>query len=121
MTNKINTVLKAIIDRIEGALLSDTAKNPKLNVNTTTSVLSARSYPTEDPQCSTYIHGNFTYVTDFIIVEDISLIIDPRLSQVVLGEPFIEISNVTHNPLEGVVIFDEKKLGSSYEVSLDDS
>ncbi|GJT98596.1 MAK10-like protein [Tanacetum coccineum] len=47
--------------------------------------------------------GNFTYVTDFMIVEDISSIIDPRLSQVVLGKPFIEISNMTHDPLEGVV------------------
>ncbi|GJY33563.1 hypothetical protein Tco_0418032 [Tanacetum coccineum] len=37
--------------------------------------------------------GNFTYVIDFMIVEDIRSILDPRLSQ--------------------VVIFDEKKLGSS--------
>ncbi|GJW93204.1 hypothetical protein Tco_0172876 [Tanacetum coccineum] len=29
--------------------------------------------------------GNFTYIIDFMIVEDISSIIDPRLSQVVLG------------------------------------
>ncbi|GJW99869.1 hypothetical protein Tco_0183783 [Tanacetum coccineum] len=36
--------------------------------------------------------GNFTYVTDFMIVEDISSIIDPRLSQVVLWKPFVEIS-----------------------------
>ncbi|GJT73137.1 hypothetical protein Tco_1032423, partial [Tanacetum coccineum] len=49
--------------------------------------------------------GNFTYVTEFMIVEDISSIIDPRLSQVVLGKPFIEISNMTHDPLEGVVRF----------------
>nr|GEV58343.1 MAK10-like protein [Tanacetum cinerariifolium] len=34
--------------------------------------------------------GNFTYVVDFMIVEDISSIIDHRLSQVVLGRPFIE-------------------------------
>ncbi|GJR81909.1 MAK10-like protein [Tanacetum coccineum] len=33
MTNKIDTVLKAITDRIAGALPSDTIKNPKLNVN----------------------------------------------------------------------------------------
>ncbi|GKB19917.1 hypothetical protein Tco_0853840 [Tanacetum coccineum] len=32
--------------------------------------------------------GNFTYVMDFMIVEDISSIIDPRLSQVVLGKTF---------------------------------
>ncbi|GJU56113.1 hypothetical protein Tco_1229827 [Tanacetum coccineum] len=49
--------------------------------------------------------GNFTYVVDFMIVEDISSIIDPRLSQVVLGRPFIEISNMTHDLLEGVVRF----------------
>ncbi|GKD49137.1 DNA-directed DNA polymerase [Tanacetum coccineum] len=52
MTNKIDTVLKAINDRITGALPSDTVKNPKLNVNSTSPVLSTRSYPTKDPQCS---------------------------------------------------------------------
>ncbi|GJR72316.1 retrotransposon ORF1 [Tanacetum coccineum] len=44
--------------------------------------------------------GNFTYVIDFMIIEDISSIIDPRLSQVVLGQPFVEISNMTHDPSE---------------------
>ncbi|GJY41209.1 hypothetical protein Tco_0428479 [Tanacetum coccineum] len=213
MTNKIDTVLKAITDRIAGTLPSDTVKNPKLG---TTIVLSARSYPTKDPQCSTHIHssintitihpkqpeesqdnepdvgqeengnlgninlnphlqpdplasiatelddgevmfieiirdddkpqnespnegegttmegpaimrrklnpredangvisnftgrikgmhifiGNFTYIVDFMIIEDISSIIDPRLSQVVLRKPFIEISNMTHDPPE---------------------
>ncbi|GJU55223.1 hypothetical protein Tco_1228937, partial [Tanacetum coccineum] len=48
MTNKIDTVLKAITDRIMGALPSNMVKNPKLS---TIPVLSARSYPTEDPQC----------------------------------------------------------------------
>ncbi|GJV53014.1 hypothetical protein Tco_1448755, partial [Tanacetum coccineum] len=56
MTNKIDTVLKAITDRMARALPSDTVKNPKLNVNSTSLVLSAHSYPTEDPQCSTRIH-----------------------------------------------------------------
>ncbi|GJS48534.1 hypothetical protein Tco_0598655 [Tanacetum coccineum] len=49
--------------------------------------------------------GNFTYIVDFMIVEDISSIVDPRLSQVVLGRPFVEISNMTHDPPEGVVRF----------------
>ncbi|GKE59736.1 hypothetical protein Tco_1510103 [Tanacetum coccineum] len=49
--------------------------------------------------------GNFSYVVDFMIVEDISSIIDPRLSQVVLGRPFIEISNMTQYPPKGVVRF----------------
>ncbi|GJY34845.1 hypothetical protein Tco_0419314 [Tanacetum coccineum] len=60
MTNKINIVLKAITDRIAGTLPSDTAKNPKLS---TYPVLSARSYPTEDPQCSTIVHGSINIVT----------------------------------------------------------
>ncbi|GJZ76733.1 retrotransposon ORF1 [Tanacetum coccineum] len=49
--------------------------------------------------------GNFTYVVKFMVVKDISSIIDPRLSQMVLGRPFIEISNMTHDPLEGVIRF----------------
>nr|GEW14196.1 MAK10-like protein [Tanacetum cinerariifolium] len=223
MTNKIDIVLKAITDQIMGALSSDTVKNPKLNVNSITSALYARSHPMEDPQSSSQIHslinviiicpkqpnkpqndksegedqeersnsknidtapphliihrfhlshkwknvdsreegpedkgsvmiegleleffdtfpirselayhrkldpredtnrgvrnftgrikgmhvfvGNFTYVIDFMIVEDISSIIDPRVSQVVLGKSFVEISNMTHDPLEGVVRF----------------
>ncbi|GJR32865.1 MAK10-like protein [Tanacetum coccineum] len=52
MANKINTFLKAINDRMTRALPSDTVKNPKLNVNPTSSVSSACSYPTEDPQSS---------------------------------------------------------------------
>ncbi|GJR98755.1 MAK10-like protein [Tanacetum coccineum] len=36
MTNKIDTVLKAITDQIIGALPSDMVKNPKLNANSTT-------------------------------------------------------------------------------------
>ncbi|GKC94098.1 hypothetical protein Tco_1159540 [Tanacetum coccineum] len=54
MTNKIDTVLKAITDGITEALPNDTVKNLKLNVNSTSPVLSARSYPMEDPQCSSH-------------------------------------------------------------------
>ncbi|GJS14021.1 hypothetical protein Tco_0408493 [Tanacetum coccineum] len=251
MTNKIDTVLKAITDRIAGTLPSDMVKNPKLRTHL---ISSARSYPIMDPQCSTQIHGtintitihpkqpqesqvngpkvkleednsgdtnsnphpqpntfafiatkqaqklnlmlellglvpqssnakficskeddgevmfieiirdgepqnedphevegataeepvveyfdtfptrdeltyhredanggisnftgrikgthvfigNFTYIVDFMIVEDISSILDPRLSQAVLGRPFIEISNMIHDPPKGVVRF----------------
>ncbi|GJR27903.1 hypothetical protein Tco_1104135 [Tanacetum coccineum] len=49
--------------------------------------------------------GNFTFVADFMIVEDISSIIDPRIIQVVLGKPFVDISNMTHDPPKGVVRF----------------
>ncbi|GJZ62999.1 MAK10-like protein [Tanacetum coccineum] len=51
MTNKIDTVLKAITDQIAGTLPSNTVKNPKLGTHL---FLSARSYPTIDPQCSSH-------------------------------------------------------------------
>ncbi|GJW42437.1 hypothetical protein Tco_0071236 [Tanacetum coccineum] len=60
MTNKIDTVLKAITDQIAGTLPSDTVKNPKLGTHP---VLSARSYPTEDPQSSTHIHSSINAIT----------------------------------------------------------
>ncbi|GJX33489.1 hypothetical protein Tco_0243344 [Tanacetum coccineum] len=60
MTNKIDTVLKAITDRIAGTLPSDTVKNPKLGTHL---VSSARSYPTMDPQCSTQIYGSINTIT----------------------------------------------------------
>ncbi|GJZ36442.1 hypothetical protein Tco_0582633 [Tanacetum coccineum] len=62
ITNKINTFLKVINDRITEALPSDTVKNPKLNDNSTSLVLSARSYPTKDPQCSSQIHGSINAI-----------------------------------------------------------
>ncbi|GJW25766.1 MAK10-like protein [Tanacetum coccineum] len=51
MTNKIDTMLKAIIDQIADTLPSDTVKNPKLGTHP---VSFARSYPTMDPECSSY-------------------------------------------------------------------
>nr|GEX28929.1 MAK10-like protein [Tanacetum cinerariifolium] len=43
-----------------GTLPRDTVKNPKLS---TYSVLSARSYPTENPQCSTQTHDSIKSIT----------------------------------------------------------
>nr|GEW10515.1 MAK10-like protein [Tanacetum cinerariifolium] len=60
--------------------------------------------------------GNFTYVIDFMIVEDISSIIDLRLSQVVLGKPFVEMSNMTHDLSEGVVKFTNKTNEITYKM-----
>ncbi|GKB70541.1 hypothetical protein Tco_0931953 [Tanacetum coccineum] len=54
MTDKIDTVLKAITNRMTGALPSDMVKNPKLNVNSTSLVFSTRSYLMEDPQCPSH-------------------------------------------------------------------
>ncbi|GJZ37384.1 hypothetical protein Tco_0583575 [Tanacetum coccineum] len=55
MTNKIDTVLKAITNRIAGTLPSDTVKNPKLRTHP---VSSARSYPTMDSHCLTQIQSS---------------------------------------------------------------
>nr|GFA37161.1 retrotransposon Orf1 [Tanacetum cinerariifolium] len=60
--------------------------------------------------------GNFTYVVDFMIVEDISSIIDLRLSQVVLGRPFIKVSNMTHDLPEGVVKFTNENDEVAYKM-----
>ncbi|GJR58536.1 hypothetical protein Tco_1500698 [Tanacetum coccineum] len=60
----------------------------------------------------------YRYLMNFMIVEDISSIIDPRLSQVVLGRPFIEISNMTHDLPKGVVRNEEdKRRGVDYVMS----
>ncbi|GJZ21504.1 reverse transcriptase domain-containing protein [Tanacetum coccineum] len=47
--------------------------------------------------------GNFTYITDFLIVEDIGSTIDPCLSHVELGKPFVKVSNMTYYPSIGIV------------------
>ncbi|GKC24362.1 hypothetical protein Tco_1026512 [Tanacetum coccineum] len=59
MANKIDTVLKAITDRIAGALPSDMVKNPKLSASP---VLSARSYLNMDPQFSNHIQGSINAI-----------------------------------------------------------
>ncbi|GKC32639.1 hypothetical protein Tco_1039933, partial [Tanacetum coccineum] len=159
MTNKIDTVLKAIIDQIACTLPSDMVKNPKLGTHLVLVMFIKIIRDDDEPQNEgpndgegatikepvveyfntfstrdelTYhkrkldprenangginnftgrikgMHvfmGNFTYVIDFMIVDDISSIIDLRLSQAVLGEPIVEISNMTHDPPEGVVRF----------------
>ncbi|GKC03415.1 hypothetical protein Tco_0995025 [Tanacetum coccineum] len=60
--------------------------------------------------------GNFTYVADFMIVEDIRSIIDLRLSQVLLGKPFVEISNMTHDLSLGVVKFTDGINDIAYKI-----
>ncbi|GJX31663.1 hypothetical protein Tco_0241518 [Tanacetum coccineum] len=64
MTNKIDTVLKAITDRIVGILPSDTVKNPKLS---TSPVLFACSYQKIDPQCSSYPSTSIIAKGGFVI------------------------------------------------------
>ncbi|GJW09432.1 hypothetical protein Tco_1575259 [Tanacetum coccineum] len=49
--------------------------------------------------------GNFTYIMDFLMVDDINLVIDPCLSRVVQGKPLVEVSNMTYDSSLGIVKF----------------
>ncbi|GKA51342.1 hypothetical protein Tco_0744538 [Tanacetum coccineum] len=60
------------------------------------------------PKQPTQVKKSLLHVRSVVFpttLKDISSIIDSRLSQVGLGKPFVKISNVTHDPPEGVVKF----------------
>nr|GEX50659.1 putative reverse transcriptase domain-containing protein [Tanacetum cinerariifolium] len=79
MTNKIDTVLKAITIRIAATLPSDTVKNPKLSA---TQVLSAHSYPTIVPQCSSHPSNSINDIKAYFK--------EATISQTNLQQPEIE-------------------------------
>ncbi|GKB51192.1 hypothetical protein Tco_0901945 [Tanacetum coccineum] len=49
--------------------------------------------------------GNMSYVMDFTILENIETNIDPSLSHVVFGRPFIEIAFLAINRKHGLMTF----------------
>ncbi|GKA70130.1 MAK10-like protein [Tanacetum coccineum] len=114
MTNKIDTVLKAITDRIAGTLPSDTVKNPKLS---TTLVFSARSYPTEDPQCSTHIHSSNNAITIHPKQLEESQVNDPDIGQEEKGNLGNTNSNLNPqpDPLAFIATEQVRKLNSILE------
>jgi hypothetical protein len=61
--------------------------------------------------------GNFTYVTDFVIVEDIRPVIDGCLSQVVFGKPFVETSKMNYDPPLGIVRFKNENDEIAYQMT----
>ncbi|GKE24331.1 hypothetical protein Tco_1435843 [Tanacetum coccineum] len=60
--------------------------------------------------------GNFTCVSDFMIIEDISSVIDPRVSHVVLGKPFVELSDMTYDLSLGVVRLKNRNEDFAYKM-----
>ncbi|GKC43430.1 hypothetical protein Tco_1061152 [Tanacetum coccineum] len=60
--------------------------------------------------------GNFTNASDFMIVEDISSVIDPKMSPVVLGKPFVEPSNMTYDSSLGIVKFKKEVVDIAYKM-----
>ena len=59
---------------------------------------------------------NFTYLTDFVIIEDIRPVIDACLAQVVLGKPFVEASRMIHDPTLGIVRFKDETDEINYQM-----
>ncbi|GKB33826.1 hypothetical protein Tco_0873227 [Tanacetum coccineum] len=49
--------------------------------------------------------GNMSYVMDFTILENIETNIDPSLSHVVFGRPFVEIASLAINRKHGLMTF----------------
>ncbi|GKC80715.1 hypothetical protein Tco_1131489 [Tanacetum coccineum] len=105
MTNKIDTVLKAITDQIVGTLPSDTVKNPKLRTHL---VSSAHSYPTQDPQSSTHIHSSINAITIHLKQPEESQVNEPDKSS---------LGNISSNPdpLASITTKQVRKLNSMLE------
>ncbi|GJS93419.1 hypothetical protein Tco_0800387 [Tanacetum coccineum] len=118
MTNKIDIVLKAITAQMAGALPRDTVKNPKLNINSTTLVLAARSYPTKDLQCSTHIHGpnKDDKGLEWLDVEEPLDLVDT----IILSEDDYDRGCREPSDLEEGFYRDTIKLGLEYLTGMDD-
>ncbi|GJW38486.1 hypothetical protein Tco_0064331 [Tanacetum coccineum] len=59
---------------------------------------------------------NFAYALDFMIVDNISSVIDPRMSPVVLEKPFVKLSNMTYDSLLGIVKFTKGVMEIGYKM-----
>ena len=49
--------------------------------------------------------GNFIFIANFMILEDVVSVIDCNLSHVVFGKPFVEDSRLKYDKLEGTIQF----------------
>lgn len=59
--------------------------------------------------------GNMAFTMEFTIVDNIEDYVDPRLSQVVLGAPFCEITNLIVDDLNGIMTFTDGIRRISYQ------
>jgi hypothetical protein len=59
--------------------------------------------------------GNMAFNMEFTIVDNIEDYIDPRLSQVVFGAPFCEITNLIVDDQNGIMTFADGVTGVSYQ------
>jgi hypothetical protein len=59
--------------------------------------------------------GNMTFSVEFTIVDNIEDYIDPRLSQVVFGAPFCEVTSLIVDDLNGIMTFTDGVRRISYQ------
>ncbi|GJS09017.1 hypothetical protein Tco_0365813 [Tanacetum coccineum] len=117
-----------INDRIMGALPSDTVKNLKLDVNPTYSVLFARSYPMEDPQCSPRTpllpeHVHFINTITIIRKEDESRetgIIEPYSTEDNDRDTIVEVEKKAERGLGSYKPESEEEVGEELEEEEED-
>jgi hypothetical protein len=60
--------------------------------------------------------GDFTYITDFMVVEDLASVIDCRLSHVVFGKPFVDESKLEYDEIDGTIRFASKTERITYRM-----
>nr|GEY88008.1 MAK10-like protein [Tanacetum cinerariifolium] len=60
--------------------------------------------------------GKFTYVSNLMIIEYICSVIDPRVSHVVLGKPFVELFDMTYDSSFGVVRLTNRNEEMAYKM-----
>nr|GEW70189.1 hypothetical protein [Tanacetum cinerariifolium] len=107
MTDKINTVLKAITYPIAGTLPSDTVKNPKLGTHP---VSSTRSYPIIDPRCSSHpytsINAIKAHFNDAIIepqqTKELEPTLDDEFKDLHLNLPILKV--LAHAPIYNAIL-----------------
>jgi hypothetical protein len=60
--------------------------------------------------------GDFTYITNFMVVEDLVNVIDCRLSHVVFSKPFVEKSKLEYDEINGTIRFANKTDRITYKM-----
>ncbi|GKB18181.1 hypothetical protein Tco_0852104 [Tanacetum coccineum] len=53
--------------------------------------------------------GNFTYICDFVVLEDTTSIIDHDLGSVIFGKPFVKMTGLAYDIKEGTAVFEKDK------------
>ncbi|GJX86069.1 hypothetical protein Tco_0336843 [Tanacetum coccineum] len=121
ITNKIDTFLKAINDRMTRALPSDTVKNLKLNINSTSLVLdndhdTIVKVEEESEESVEEEEDDPEYFDTFPTVEELEdTTIDHYLREMVLGKPFVKETGLVYNKEERTVMFEKEGNDDDHE------